>query len=164
MIRHCLGIVLALMLAACANMSPRVTQLVSKTTQPLGATVPFCEVVAANGGPIMWSKLDTRPTKEQINRFNAIWRRCPQYKAVVKANPAAAVPPPAKTQDRLPGPVEAKPVTLPAPATEPPAVSATDITPPKPLTKHLQIPPLPSIPSGDLRPVPLPQPTPKVQP
>jgi hypothetical protein len=156
-------ILFALLLGGCANMSPRVAQMISRSSQPLGATVPFCEVVAANGGPIMWSKLDTRPTKEQINRFNSIWRRCPQYKAAVKANPAAAVP---KMQAKvpqqplkpvqLPQPIPPQAVTLPAPSTEPPAVSATDLTPPKPLVRHLKIPPMPSIP-----PVTKPAPTPE---
>jgi hypothetical protein len=39
--------------------------------QPRSTQATFCDVMNAAGGPIRWSKSDTRLTKEQADRVNA---------------------------------------------------------------------------------------------
>lgn len=39
--------------------------------QPQSAQAAFCDVMNQRGGPIRWSKNDTRLTKEQVDGVNA---------------------------------------------------------------------------------------------
>ncbi|MCC6172088.1 MAG: hypothetical protein IT481_08670 [Gammaproteobacteria bacterium] len=73
-----------LALAGCATPGDRPPAATRAATAAPIAAATFCEVMAAQGGAVRWSRQDTRETKERVDRLNAVWKRCPQYQPPVR--------------------------------------------------------------------------------
>ena len=50
-------------------------ELTCETVEPARSAAGFCDVMARQGGPVMWSRNDTRGTKERADLINAAWKR-----------------------------------------------------------------------------------------
>jgi hypothetical protein len=76
--RAALVIAIGLGVASCQSARFQGTLSTNGGTAINSAT--FCEIMASQGGPILWSSKDTRFTKERIDQLNAVWKQCDQYK------------------------------------------------------------------------------------
>lgn len=109
----------ALALAGCADrdmfgLAP--ARLVMPAEPPIAAAT-YCEVMASQGGAVLWSSKDTRISKERADKLNAVWKLCPQYQPGALAGASEVVLPK----------VTPKAATVPklAPATAPATEAAT---------------------------------------
>lgn len=50
-------------------------ELTCETVEPARSVAGFCDVMARQGGPVMWSRHDTRETKVRADLINAAGRR-----------------------------------------------------------------------------------------
>lgn len=50
-------------------------EMTCETTEPAIKAASFCDVMNRQGGPVMWSRSDTRGTKERADTINAVGKR-----------------------------------------------------------------------------------------